>query len=242
MTISAENLYLLNRMNSTAIKTQLGTLLDSSIPALNSVSGTILSKQLFTPTASAATTGASYHRLFAIGDVTGTTAYGMGDPTKPTYGFMASFGRTVAATSSFTGTDVAGNFYMLNKLVNDTAYSIQGMHVKCKNYSTGTVGAMSGLFVECVPEGTSSSASILKLGSDGSAVNNALDMSSATVTNGSDIKLSSGLTIGSGSAAPTHVAAPGSLYIRTGQSDQKAMLYLCTVNDGTWVLLNTVTA
>jgi hypothetical protein len=222
---------------------EIGSLLMGDFSILDStLEGTLLSSIKFIPKASVATATVTRHVLFAAGELTGTTAFGMGDVAKPTYGAMFSFGRTIAATDAWTGTDTALDVRMLNKIANNAAYAMQGAYIKAKNYSTGTVGVMRGLFVECVADGTETSSVALKLGSDGSAITHAIDMDDCVVTNGADIKLSSGLTIGSGSAAPTHVAPAGSLYIRTGQTDENAMLYLCTVADGTWVLLNTVTA
>lgn len=204
--------------------------------------GTTLSSIKLVPTPSVATGSINYHKLVCIGDETGTTAYGFGDVAKPTTGVMASFGRTIAATSAITDTGL--DIRAINKLDNSaTTYNLQGAYIKAKDYSGAKLANLTGLFIETVADGTISGSSIaLKIGSDATTLTNAIDMSSAVVTNGADIKLSSGLTIGSGSAAPTHAAATGSLYIRTGQSDQKAMLYICTVNSGTWVLLNTVTA
>lgn len=218
---------------------QLGKLGDAFYG--DKVNGAILSKFKIEPKASAATTGITNHKLFAVGDVSGTTAFGFGAVAHATTGIMGCFGRTAVATG--TQTDTGLDIRVINKLTNTGVNAIQGAYIKSKNYSGATVGSLVGLFVEAVCDGTVTNGGIaLKIGSDASTLKYAIDMSNCVVTNGADIKLSSGLTIGSGSAAPTHAAATGSLYIRTGQSDQKAMLYLCTVASGTWVLLNTVTA
>lgn len=130
------------------------------------LSGTILTQMLFAPKASVATTGASYHKLVGIGDITGTTAFGFGDPTKPTTGLMASFGRTAVATGNIT--DTALDVRAINKLTNTGTNNIQGAYVKAKNYSTGTVGGdLVGAFIETVNDGTVTGKTIgLKLGKD----------------------------------------------------------------------------
>jgi len=128
--------------------------------------GTIKSKIKFLPQVSAATSGVNYHKLFAIGDVTGTTAYGFGDVSKPTTGFMACFGRTAIATG--TQTDTGDDVRVINKLVNTGTYSIQGRYTKAKNYTGGTVsGDLIGQFIEVVNDGTVTGKVIgLKLGKD----------------------------------------------------------------------------
>lgn len=130
------------------------------------LSGTILSAILITPRASVATTGASYHKLVGIGDITGTTAFGFGDPTKPTTGIMASFGRTAVATGNIT--DTALDVRAINKLTNTGTNNIQGAYVKAKNYDTGTVGGnLIGAYIETVNDGTVTGETIgLKLGKD----------------------------------------------------------------------------
>ena len=127
--------------------------------------GTIKSKIKFSPLASAAISGIDFHKLFAIGDVTGTTAYGFGDPTKPTTGIMASFGRTAIATG--TPTDTGLDIRVINKLVNTGANTIQGAYIKAKNYTGGTVGIVKGLFVEVVNDGTATTVLGIEIGSDG---------------------------------------------------------------------------
>lgn len=235
--------YLLNKMNATARVVQLGSLITGNYAnETEVVSGTLGVSINLVPKASTANTGVNRHVLFSPGELTGTTAFGFGDVTKPTYGAMFSFGRTAIATASWTGTDTSVDIRCINKLVNNAAYAMQALYVKCKNYTSGTVGSLVGAYIETVADGTDTTAIGLKLGTDGSTIDTAIDMSACTVTNGSDIKLSTGITIGSGSAAPTHIAPIGSLYIRTGQADVKAVLYLSTVADGTWVLLNTVIA
>lgn len=130
------------------------------------IDGTILSRIKILPSASSTTTGINYHKLYSIGDVTGTTAYGFGDPTKPTTGLMGSFGRTVIATGNITDTGL--DIRTINKLVNTGTNTIQGAYVKAKNYSGGTVGGdLVGQFIETVNDGTVTGKVIgLKLGKD----------------------------------------------------------------------------
>jgi len=235
--------YSVNRMNSTSFRNYMGDVLIGNYANVDSVAaGSLLSSMYFIPKASVATTGASRHTLCYFGEQSGTTAFGFGDITKPSYGVMMSFGRTAIATAAFTGVDTSLDVRAINKLANDAAYALQAAYFKAKNYSGATVGTLRGVFIECVADGTETSAIVLKLGTDGTAVNTAIDLSSCVVTQGADIKLSSGVTIGSGTAAPNWAAGVGSLYLRTGQADAKAILYVCTVAAGTWVLLNTVIA
>ena len=151
------------------------------------VDGTTLIQLLLTPPASATVSSINYHKLFGFGDITGTTAFGFGAPTKPTTGIMASFGRTAIATATLTDTGL--DIRALNRLVNTGANTLQGAYIKAKNYSTGTVGGdLIGLFIETVQDGTCSGSSYgLKIGSDGS-----------TLT--SDIILRNGATIDNGAA------------------------------------------
>lgn len=130
------------------------------------VSGAIKAEVLVSPRVSAATSGINYHKLFAIGDITGTTAYGFGDPAKPTTGVMASFGRTTIATGDIT--DTALDIRAINKLVNTGANNLQGAYIKAKNYDGGTVGGdLIGAFIEVVNEETVTGDTIgLKLGKD----------------------------------------------------------------------------
>jgi len=157
----------LNKMNRASQDVLLGTIIQGlQVMVPDSTSGTILTKAYFAPAASAATTSINYHKLFAIGDVTGTTAYGFGDPTKPTTGLMACFGRTAIATATITDTGL--DIRAINKLVNTGANNIQGAYIKAKNYTGGTVGGdLIGQFIETVNDGTVTGKVIgLKLGKD----------------------------------------------------------------------------
>jgi len=142
----------------------LKTVSENSITS-DIVQGTIKSKIKFLPLASSAISGVDFHKLFAIGDVTGTTAYGFGDPTKPTTGIMGSFGRTAIATG--TPTDTGLDIRVINKLVNTGANTIQGAYIKAKNYTGGTVGIVKGLFVEVVNDGNATTVLGIEIGSDG---------------------------------------------------------------------------
>jgi hypothetical protein len=198
--------------------------------------GTILSAIKLTPTASTTTTSINYHKLLCVGDETGTTAYGFGDPAKPTTGIMACFGRTLETSGALTDTGL--DVRVINKLTNVGAYVMQGAYIKCKNYSGATVGSIVGLFVEAVADGTVSTSAIgLKIGSDATSLTTAIDLSTCVVTNGADIKMSSGATIGSGTGVPSFTAIQGSFYIRTGQTVNATYYYNNNGSTG-WTLLN----
>jgi len=157
----------MNKMNRIAQDVSLGTIVQGLQVMNPSVtSGTILSKVYFDPTASATTASINYHKLFAIGDVTGTTAYGFGDPAKPTTGLMGCFGRTAIATGTITDTGL--DIRVINKLVNTGANTIQGAYIKAKNYADATTGGnLIGAFIETVNDGTVTGTVIgLKLGKD----------------------------------------------------------------------------
>ncbi|MFZ2992518.1 MAG: hypothetical protein WA061_02270 [Microgenomates group bacterium] len=168
-------------MNRSAQNAVLGTRLgaiDGSV-----TSGTTLVAVSFSPAASATTTSINAHKLFAIGDVTGNTAYGMGDPAKPTTGIMASFGRTALATGTFT--DTAADFRIINKLVDTTGvHSMQGLYVKAKNYSGATLtGNLYGAFIETVADGTvDGQSAAIKLGTDATRVNRMIDAGDMLLT------------------------------------------------------------
>jgi hypothetical protein len=171
----------LNKMNRAAQNATLGTRLVSVNGSLTS--GTIQSEASFLPAASATVSGIESHKLFSIGDVTGNTAYGMGDPAKPTTGLMASFGRTALATGTMT--DTAADFRIINKLVDTTGvHSMQGLYVKAKNYSGATLtGNLYGAFIETVADGTvSGKSAAIKLGTDATRVNNMIDAGDMLLT------------------------------------------------------------
>lgn len=132
----------------------------------NKLSGTIRTDISFVPKNSAAVTGVNYHKLFGLGDVTGTTAFGFGDPAKPTTGIMACFGRTAIATGTLTDTGL--DIRAINKLVNTGTNSLQAAYFKAKNYTGATVGGdLIGAFIETVNDGTVTGNTYgLKLGKD----------------------------------------------------------------------------
>jgi len=148
-----------------------GSLITGSI-----TSGTTLNAIKVTPKASVATTSINYHKLFTIGDETGTTPYGFGDVTKPTTGIMATFGRTTVATS--TQTDTGLDVRVLNKVTNTGENVLKGAYIKAKNYSTGTVGSIVGLNVEVVSDGTVTNGAIgIQLSADGTVLEQDLQFS-----------------------------------------------------------------
>jgi hypothetical protein len=213
----------LNKMNRAAQDVSLGTIIQG-LQVMNPdvASGTIKSKVYFAPAASAAIAGINYHKLFAIGDVTGTTAYGFGDPTKPTTGFMACFGRTVIASEAITDTAIDGR--AINRLVNTGANTLQAGYFKAKNYSTGTVGTIKGLFVEAVNEGTATLVLGIDIGSDGTVPN-----ADIRFTNGAYlVALATAITANStATTAPagslgftTHATGVGKWYVSDGSKWQ----------------------
>lgn len=160
---------------------------DSSAVIGGVTTGTLLSAIKLTPKASVATDTITRHQLVAFGDVTGNTAFGFGDVTKPTYGVMASFGRTAIATGSWTGTDTAMDIRAINTLVNNAAYQMQGAYIKAKNYTGGTVGSMKGLYVETDNSGTATTVYGLELSTPGSAITDMIKMTGAKAAYGIDM-------------------------------------------------------
>jgi len=149
----------------------------------NVTTGTIKNRVKVLTGASATTASIESHKLFVVGDETGNTAYGMGDPAKSTTGLMACFGRTDLATGTMT--DTAADFRVINKLVDNTGvHSMQGLYVKAKNYSGATLtGNLYGAHIECIPDGTvSGESALLKFGSDGTAVNRMIDATNLVFT------------------------------------------------------------
>lgn len=144
-----------------------GAVYPSGQKIASTVTGTIRSELKITPSASATVSGiTSKHILLDVGDETGNTAYGMGDPAVATTGIMGSFGRTAVATG--TQTDTGLDIRVINKLTNTGVNTLQGAYIKAKNYSGATVGALIGLFVEVVSDGTVTNGGLgIKIGSDG---------------------------------------------------------------------------
>ena len=184
--------------------------------------GTTLSAIKFTPTESVATTGVNYHKLFAIGDITGSTAYGFSDVTKPTTGLMMSLGRTSVATS--TQTDTGLDVRVINKLVNTGANTIQGAYIKAKNYSTGTVGTIKGMFIEVVKEGTCTTAIGIEIGSDGSVLTADMKFSNGAYLVGLTTAITANSTTTSSPAGSigftTHATGLGKMFMSDGSKWQ----------------------
>lgn len=184
---------------------------DTSTLSSGNMNGTTLTSVLFVPKASTATDGASYHKLVSVGDVTGNTAFGFGATTAPTVGFMASFGRTVAAASG-TFTDTGLDARAINKLDNSNAtYTLQGAYIKASNYAGANLANLKGLFVEAISSGTITGSSYgIDIGTSGSTITSLLHMSSGLATYGidmngatfgtSDIRLKNGNTISNSAA------------------------------------------
>jgi hypothetical protein len=73
------------------------------------------------------------------------------------------------------------------------------------------------------------------------AFGHGLYIADSSVTEGFDIRLQGGAVIGSGSGVPSHSAAQGSLYIRTGQA-QNATLYVNTNGTTGWTVCDAIKA
>jgi len=156
---------------------------------------------MITPVAASTRGGVSRQSLVTIGDITGTTPFGFGVTNQSSYGLMACFGRTIAATANWDGNyDTGLDARIVNKLVNYDAYNMRGGYVKCKNYTGGSLGAMVGLFVEAVADGTNTSSIVLELGSDASTVTYGIDMDKVATPATADIRFSNGALIKNGDA------------------------------------------
>lgn len=183
-TFTASAITAINRSNEACRRYAVGTRLGELDPIQVLVTtGTIKNRVKVLPGASATVSGIESHKLLTIGDDTGNTAYGMGDPAKPTTGLMACFGRTALATGTMT--DTAADFRIINKLVDTTGvHSMQGLYVKAKNYSGATLtGNLYGAFIETVADGTvSGESAMLKLGTDGTRVSRMIDATNMLLT------------------------------------------------------------
>ena len=200
----------LEELRNPALRTFFKKIFGDNEEISNAVtSGTTLTAVKISPKASTATTSINYHKLVDIGDETGNTAYGFGDVTKPTTGVMASFGRTAVATS--TQTDTGLDVRVINKLVNTGVNTLQGAYIKVKNYADATVGKLVGLKVEVVADGTVTNGGTgIEIATDGTTLD-------------SEIKLSTGAKIFSGSAADENA-----VYAAVGAKDATGSIYIST--------------
>lgn len=187
-------------------------IMQTAIEALGASSpdttGTVYTHILVEPAASTTVGGAvTRNSLFGIGDVTGTTAYGMGDPLYPTYGLYASFGRTVVASGDFTDTSLS--IRAINKLVNTGSYNLEGAFIKAKNYTAGTVVNLIGVHVEVVDDGTTTLSTALEIGADSSTVNEGIVLDNGTFTVGIDLtdSCTTGIDIGACATGITFTGA-----------------------------------
>jgi len=206
VTATAAELNLSDGLTATAAQmNQLGTgtlTLDGTLIDGVSTSTTSRTSLMITPVAASSRSGVSRQSLVTIGDITGNTAFGFGVTNQSSYGLMACFGRTIAATANWDGNyDTALDARMINKLVNNDAYNMRGGYIKCKNYSGASLGKMVGLFVEAVADGTNTtSSSILELGSDASTVTYGIDMDQVATPSTADIRFSNGALVKNGDA------------------------------------------
>jgi hypothetical protein len=109
-----------------------------------------------------------------------------------------SIGRPVAAAANWSGGtfDTGLRSVAINRATNDAAYGLRGAYVKAKNYTSGTIGGLEGLFIEAVGDGTEDNgeAIVLKLGTDNSTVDYGIDMDLITA-DVADIRLQNGALI-----------------------------------------------
>ncbi|MDD2777637.1 MAG: hypothetical protein PHI16_01905 [Methanocellales archaeon] len=136
-----------------------------------------------------------------VNEVSGSTAVGFADTNTAGYGFLTSWGRTAVAASNWDGvSETPFETRMINKLTNDAAYKMAGGHIKAKNYSTGTVGDIRGLWIEAVDDGTVTTSSGLYISTDSSEINYLIDMNEASTPATADIRFSNGAIIKNGDA------------------------------------------
>jgi len=199
----------------------------------NTTSGTLYSKLEIVPGASETIDSITRHTLVAIGDKTGTTAYGFGAPTVETRGVMMSFGRTTIASGDFA--DEALDVRAINKLVNTGAYNLKGAMIKAKNYSGGTVQNLVGVFIETVDDGTTTLSTALEIGADSSTVNEGIVLDNGTFTVGIDLtdSCTTGIDIG---AATTGITFSGDqttcINVAAGCTPTDAILIAGAAADG----------
>jgi len=103
-----------------------------------------------------------------------------------------------AATAAWPGgsPDHGLRVVAVNRATNNAAYGLRGAHVKAKNYSSGTLGSLEGLFLECIGDGTENNGEgiVLKLGTDSSTVDYGIDMDLVTA-DVADIRMQNGTTM-----------------------------------------------
>lgn len=164
-------------------------------------SGTF-TENLYQPGVAVAKPVATRDALLVIGEASGTTAYGFDSASNLTYGVMMSFGKTRPAAASYSpgGFDSALEVRAINRMTNNSAYSMRGAHIKAKNYTSGTVGGLEGLFVEAVGDGTETASSVLKLGTDASTIIYGIDMDLCETPTTADIRFSNGALVKNGDA------------------------------------------
>jgi hypothetical protein len=156
-------------------------------------SGTFTENVILPGTATAKAV-ATRDTLLGIGDVSGTTAYGFSSASNLTYGVMMSFGRTKAAASTYSpgGFDSPLEVRYINRMTNNAACSGRGAHIKAKNYTSGTVGTLEGMFVEAVGDGTETDSSVIEMGTDSSTILYGIDMDQCSTFTTADIRYANG--------------------------------------------------
>jgi len=118
-------------------------------------------------------------------------------------------GKNATATWPSESPDTGLRVVAVNDATNNaTQYGLRGAYIKAKNYTTGTVKDLEGLFVEVVGDGTETDGEAIgiKLGTDSSTIDVGIDLTLAVVDQ-ADIKLHHGSTL-LDSAAGITVATP----------------------------------
>jgi hypothetical protein len=167
--------------------------------AADSASGTSLYRLLYTPTGSESSATYSRYDLMHVGSEVNANS-----TNAALVGGYFSIGRPVAAAANWSGGtfDTGLRSVAINRATNDAAYGLRGAYVKAKNYTSGTIGGLEGLFIEAVGDGTEDNgeAIVLKLGTDNSTVDYGIDMDLITA-DVADIRLQNGALIYNSSAS-----------------------------------------
>ena len=190
--------------------------------AADSASGTSLYRLLYAPSGSESSATYSRYDLMHVGSEVNATS-----TNASLVGGYFSIGRPSAAAANWSGGtfDTGLRSVAINRATNNAAYGLRGAYVKAKNYTSGTIGGLEGLFIEAVGDGTEDNgeAIVLKLGTDNSTVDYGIDMDLITA-DVADIKFQNGATILNSSSTlltitETTVDVVGALTANTIRSD-----------------------
>jgi hypothetical protein len=117
-------------------------------------------------------------------------------------GAYISIGRDVGKNATSTwpsgSPDTGLRVVAVNDATNNaTQYSLRGAYVKAKNYTTGTVKGVQGLFVEAVNDGTDTAGEscAVAIGSDSSTLDYAIDMDQMATPASGELRFSNGVRL-----------------------------------------------